>query len=126
MDWGDAQAGKGPGALSAMHRHTGDSRLRVTIRIDEDSESTCIEVHGVVTVENVRALYVVARRVSLKLPGHEIVINLAHARVSAMAIEELRERERHSTVISVSDSSETPCRLRLVDPLVILRTKAHA
>lgn len=100
--------------------------MKVIIRIDAESESTRIEVHGVVTAANVRALYVVARRVAHKLPGHEIVMDLAHARVSAPAIEELRERARLSSVHSPVDASETPCRLRLVDPLVVLRSRAYA
>lgn len=108
-----------------MHHHPGDPRLGVTIRIDAEKESTRIEVHGVVTAANVRALYVVARRVAHKLPGHEIVIDLAHSRVSAPAIDELRERERRSSVSSGFDASETPCRLRLVDPLVVLKSGAH-
>ncbi|WP_427135558.1 hypothetical protein [Pseudarthrobacter sp. S9] len=109
-----------------MHHHAGDPRLKVLIHIDADTESTRIEVHGVVTAANVRALYVVARRVSVKLPGYEIVIDLAHARVSAAAIEELRERARLSLLYSGIDASETPCRLRLVDPLVIVKTKENA
>lgn len=109
-----------------MHHHVPDPRLKVLIRIDADAESTRVEVRGVVTAANVRALYVVARRVSAKLPGHEIVIDLAHARVSAAAINELRERAQLSSLYSGIDASETPCRLRLVDPLVILKTKEHA
>ena len=107
------------------HHHMGDPKLKVLIRVDADAESVRIEVHGVVTVANVRALYVVCRRVTSKLPGFELVLDLAHARVSAAAIDELRERASASALFSGIDASETPCRLRLVDPLVILRAKAH-
>ncbi len=109
-----------------MHHHIGDPRLKVIIRIDAERDSTRIEVHGIVTAENVRALFVVTRRVAHRLPAHEIVIDLAHARVSAQAIEELRERARLSSVHSPVGASETPCRLRLVDPLVVLRSRAPA
>lgn len=109
-----------------MHHHNGEHRLKVLIRIDADTESARIEVRGVVTAANVRALYVVARRVSAKLPGHEIVIDLAHALVSAAAIEELRDRARLSQLSSGVDAAETPCRLRIVDPRTILRTKENA
>ncbi|MEO5780683.1 MULTISPECIES: hypothetical protein [Arthrobacter] len=108
-----------------MHHHIGDPRLSVIIRIDAEAGSTRIEVHGVVTAANVRALYVVARRVAHKLPDHEIVIDLAHSRVSEPAIDELRERARLSLIYSGIDASETPCRLRLVDPLVVLKARAH-
>ncbi|MCU1547920.1 MAG: hypothetical protein JWO29_871 [Arthrobacter sp.] len=103
--------------------HVRSPRLKATVRIDDQRESTRIEVHGVVTAANIRALYVVARRVIAKLPGHEIVIDLAHARVSAAAIEELRERARRSLLSSGIDASEMPCRLRIVDPPNIITTK---
>jgi hypothetical protein len=109
-----------------LDEHVRNPRLKVTVRIDEPRETTRIEVHGVVTAANIRALYVVARRISAKLPGHEIVIDLAHARVSAVAIEELRERARRSLLSSGIDASETPCRLRIVDPPSIIKTKEHA
>jgi len=108
-----------------MHHHAGDPKLKVLIRLDAGAETARIEVHGVVTVANVRALYVVCRRVTSKLPLFELVLDLAHARVSAQAIDELRERARVSRLYSGIDASETPCRLRLVDPLVIIKTKEH-
>ncbi|MHA7223253.1 hypothetical protein ACX80S_13140 [Arthrobacter sp. RHLT1-20] len=109
-----------------MDTHVRTPRLKVTIRIDDHQETSRIEVHGVVTAANIRALYVVCRRVAAKLPRHEIVIDLAHARASAAAIEELRERARLSLLSSGIDSSVTPCRLRIVDPPTILKTKEHA
>lgn len=116
---------------AAPPRSLGDStyartpRLKVTIRIDDHQQTSRIEVHGVVTAANIRALYVVCRRVSARLPRHEIVIDLAHARVSAAAIAELRERARRSLLSSGIDASETPCRLRIVDPATILKIKEH-
>lgn len=85
-----------------------------------------MEVRGVVTSANIRALYVVCRRITSKLAGYELVVDLAHARVTAPAFEELREHARQSIVSSGIDSSVTPCRLRIVDPPVILRTKELA
>jgi hypothetical protein len=111
---------------SRTQTHLKAPRLKVTIRIDDHHETSRIEVHGVVTAANIRALYVVCRRVAAKLPHHEIVIDLAHARVSAAAIEELRERARRSLLSSGIDASETPCRLRIVDPPTILKIKEHA
>lgn len=108
-----------------MDEHVRNPRLKVTVRIDDRLESSRIEVHGVVTAANIRALYVVCRRVTTKLPGHEIVIDLTHARVSAAAIEELRERARLSLLFSGIDASETPCRLRILDPPALLKTKEH-
>ncbi len=106
-----------------MDEHVRNPRLKVTVRIDENLRKSRIEVHGVVTAANIRALYVVCRRATIKLPGHEIVIDLAHARVSAAAMDELRERARLSLLHSGIDASETPCRLSIVDPPTIIKTK---
>lgn len=113
---------------SAYYAHPshGDPRMKVLIRIDSVAESARVDVRGVVTPANIRALYVVCRRVAAKLPGYEIVINLAHARVTADAIEELHEHARRSVVSSGIDASVTPCRLRIVDPPNILRVKENA
>lgn len=100
-------------------------RLKITIRIDERLEISRIEVHGVVTAANIRALFVVCRRVTRKLPGYETVIDLARARVSAAAINELRECARLSLLSSGTDAPETPCRLRIVDPPNIIQAKEH-
>jgi hypothetical protein len=97
----------------------------VLIRIDAVAESARVDVRGVVTPANIRALYVVCRRVAAKLPGYEIVVDLAHARVTADAIEELHEHARHSIMSSGIDASVTPCRLRIVDPPTILRVKEN-
>ncbi|MET4096232.1 hypothetical protein [Arthrobacter sp. UYCu712] len=112
---------------SAYYAHPshGDPRIKVLVRIDAAAESAKVEVRGVVTPANIRALYVVCRRVVSKLPGYEIVVDLGHARVTADAFEELREHARQSILSSGIDASVTPCRLRIVDPPVILRVKAN-
>jgi hypothetical protein len=113
---------------SAYYAHPshGDPKIKVLIRIDALAELARVDVRGVVTPANIRALYVVCRRVTAKLPGYEIVVDLTHARVTADAIEELHEHARRSVVSSGIDSSVTPCRLRIVDPPTILRVKENA
>jgi len=108
------------------HPAHGDLRIKVLIRIDPAEESARVEVRGVLTTANIRALYVVCRRVTAKLSGYEIIVDLAHARVAAEAFEELCENARQSIVSSGIDSSVTACRLRIVDPPVILRTRELA
>ncbi|MDR7082139.1 hypothetical protein J2X01_001424 [Arthrobacter ginsengisoli] len=108
------------------HPSHGDPRINVIIRIDAIEESARVVVRGVVTPANIRALYVVCRRVAAKLPDYELVVDLAHARVTADAIEELHEHARRSVLSSGIDASVTPCRLRIVDPPAILRIKEHA
>ncbi|MDQ0823590.1 hypothetical protein QFZ79_001336 [Arthrobacter sp. V4I6] len=99
--------------------------MKVLIRIDAVEESAKVEVRGVVTNANIRALYVVCRRVVSKLPGYEVVVDLAHAMVTAVAFDELQEHARQSIVSSGIDGSVTPCRLRIVEPPVLLRRKEH-
>ncbi|KUM41249.1 hypothetical protein [Arthrobacter sp. EPSL27] len=113
---------------SAYYAHPshGDPKIKVLIRIDTLAEQARVDVRGVVTPANIRALYVVCRRVAAKLPGYEIVVDLTHARVTADAIEELHEHARRSVMSSGIDASVTPCRLRIVDPPTILRVKEHA
>ncbi|MET3812014.1 hypothetical protein [Arthrobacter sp. UYEF3] len=108
------------------HPSHGNQRIKVVIRIDRTEESARVEVRGVVTTDNIRAVYVVCRRVAIKLAGYELVVDLAHARVTAAALEEVREHARRAIVSSGIDTSVTPCRLRIVDPQVILRTKELA
>lgn len=113
---------------SAYYAHPshGDPRMRVLIRIDAVEKSARVNVRGVVTPANIRALHVVCRRVASKLPGYEIVVDLAHARVTAEAMDDLHEHARRSVVSSGIDNSVTPCRLRIVDPPNILRIKENA
>jgi hypothetical protein len=108
------------------HPSHGDPRIKVVLRIDPAAESVRVDVRGVVTTANIRALYVVCRRVISRLAGYEVVVDLGRARVTAAAFDELREHARQSIVSSGIDSSVTPCRLRVVDPPVILRTKEFA
>ena len=100
--------------------------MKVLIRIDAIEASARVVVRGVVTPANIRALYVVCRRVVTKLPGYEVVVDLAHARVTADAMEELHEHARRSVLSSGIDASVTPCRLRIVDPPAILKIKENA
>jgi hypothetical protein len=114
------------GALTSANRETSDHRLKVVVRIDADLKTARIEVRGIVTPANLRALYVVARRTSALLPGKEIIIDLARARVADPAIEQLRRSARLSRLASGVDGSEVPCRLSIVDPTGAHRVKEPA
>jgi dihydrodipicolinate reductase len=103
------------------HPSHGDPRIKVVIRIDAADESALVEVRGVVTTANLRALYVVCRRVTSKVAGYEIIVDLTHARVTKAALDELHEHARQSIVSSGIDASVTSCRLRIIDPPVILK-----
>jgi hypothetical protein len=112
-----------PNFAHPTHR---DLRLKVVVRLDAVEETATVHVRGVVTHTNLRALYVVCRRVVTKFPGYEVMVNLAHAGVMAAAFDELQEHARRSILSSGIDASVTPCRLKIVEPPVILRVKENA
>ena len=78
------------------------------------------------THTNLRALYVVCRRVVTKFPGYEVVVNLANAGVTAAALDELQEHARQFSLSSGIDSSATPCRMWIVEPPVTLKVREYA
>lgn len=104
------------------HSSHRDLRLNVGVRLDAVEGTAKVNVRGVVTHTNLRALYVVCRRVVTKFPGYEVVVNLAHAGVTAAAFDELREHARQSSLSSGLDS----LRLRIVEPPVTLKVHQHA
>jgi hypothetical protein len=99
-----------------MEHQSGRSRLKVTVRIEENLQTARIEVRGSVTRENLRALYVVARRTSAMLPGREIILDLTHARAAIEAIVELHDPDQLLQLIGAGAGQE-PCRLSVVDPV---------
>jgi hypothetical protein len=103
----------------AMHH-----RLKVHVHIDANMETALIEVRGVLTVANIRALYVIARRTGALLPGREIVIDLTRARAVSEAITALHDPAQ-LTELTGEGKSAKPCRLRIVDPPPISLTHSH-
>ncbi|WP_461164295.1 hypothetical protein [Arthrobacter sp. R4-81] len=108
-----------------MAQQPGSSRLKVTVRIDANLQTARIEVRGSVTRENLRALYVVARRTSAMLPGRDIILDLTHARAAVEAILELHDPDQLLRVIAADDSKE-PCRLSVLDPVTGQDTRESA
>ena len=114
------------GAHTLPAREITDHRLKVVVRIDADLETARIEVRGVLTGANLRALYVIARRTISLMHDMEIIIDLSRARVTDAALEQLRQCARLSKLASGVDSSEVPCHLSIVDPAMTHRLKESA
>jgi len=114
------------GAVSTTHYEHSDHRLKIVVRIEADLEAARIEVRGVVTGANLRALYVVARRTISLLHGNALTIDLTRARVTESALEQLHECARLSRLLTGVDSSQVPCHIRIVDPVFIHRVREHA
>ncbi|MCC3276138.1 MULTISPECIES: hypothetical protein [unclassified Arthrobacter] len=63
-----------------------DPKLRVAIRLDLDLQQARLVVHGRVTDQNCRVLYVLARRANATLPGLNVVLDLRRAVVTESAM----------------------------------------
>jgi hypothetical protein len=98
-----------------MDRTATHHRLRVLVHIDPNMERARIEVRGTVTAANIRALYIIARRVRTLLPGREIVLDLTKARAVEEAITALHDPAQ-LTELSGEGTSERPCRFSILDP----------
>src|SRR5687767_15952693 len=61
-----AATGRG---VMAVDRTVVQHRLKIHVHIDDHLQTASIEVRGTLTVANLRALYVIARRTSALLPG---------------------------------------------------------
>ena len=99
-----------------MDRTVIQHRLKIHVHIDDRLQTASIEVRGTLTVANLRALYVIARRTSALLPGREIVIDLTHARAAIEAVNVLHDPVQLNNLAVGSGTKELLCPLRILDP----------
>lgn len=92
-------------------------KLKVLVRIDMDLHSALIEVRGIVTSRNVRALYVIARRANAMVPHLSLVVDLRHAAVQPEPMDELTTSSRVGRLPAASDPYNAPCELRILEPM---------
>lgn len=100
----------------AVDRTVIQHRLKIHVHIDDRLQTASIEVRGTLTVANLRALYVIARRTSALLPGREIVIDLSHARAATEAINVLHDPVQLNNLAITSGNKGLLCPLRILDP----------
>jgi len=91
-------------------------RLKIHVHIDDHLLTASIEVRGTLTVANLRALYVIARRTSALLPGREIVVDLTHARAATEAVDVLHDPVQLNNLAITSGNKGLLCPLRILDP----------
>ncbi|MBT1002009.1 hypothetical protein KIH31_05270 [Paenarthrobacter sp. DKR-5] len=91
-------------------------KLKVVVRLDMDLRSALIEVRGIVTSRNVRALYAIARRTNAMVPHVILVVDLRYAVVQAEPLDELTTSSRTGRLPAGSDPFNAPCELRLLEP----------
>ena len=99
-----------------MDRTVIQHRLKIHVHIDDHLLTASIEVRGTLTVANLRALYVIARRTSALLPGREIVVDLTHARAATEAVDVLHDPVQLNNLAITSGNKGLLCPLRILDP----------
>jgi hypothetical protein len=102
--------------VTAVDRTVIQHRLKIHVHIDDRLQTASIEVRGTLTVANLRALYVIARRTSALLPGREIVIDLTHARAATEAVNVLHDPVQLNNLAITSGNRGLLCPLRILDP----------
>lgn len=102
--------------MTSVDRTVIQHRLKIHVHIDDRLQTASIEVRGTLTVANLRALYVIARRTSALLPGREIVIDLTHARAATEAVNVLHDPVQLNKLAVTSGTKGLLCPLRIVDP----------
>jgi hypothetical protein len=102
--------------VTAVDRTVIQHRLKIHVHIDDHLLTASIEVRGTLTVANLRALYVIARRTSALLPGREIVVDLTHARAATEAVDVLHDPVQLNNLAITSGNKGLLCPLRILDP----------
>jgi hypothetical protein len=102
--------------VTSVDRTVIQHRLKIHVHIDDRLQTASIEVRGTLTVANLRALYVIARRTSALLPGREIVIDLTHARAATEAVNVLHDPIQLNNLAVGSGNKGLLCPLRILDP----------
>lgn len=100
-----------------MEHQLMNHKLKIVVRIDSNLERARIEVLGTVTLRNLRALYVITRRTNALLPGREVIVDLGRARAERDAMSNLHDAARDRCLPREADPANTPCRLRILDPV---------
>lgn len=102
--------------MTVVDRTVIQHRLKIHVHIDDRLLTASIEVRGTLTVANLRALYVIARRTSALLPGREIVVDLTHARAATEAVNVLHDPVQLNNLAITSGNKGLLCPLRILDP----------
>jgi hypothetical protein len=92
-------------------------KLKVLVRLDTTMQSARIQVGGTVTIQNLKALYAIARRTNSLVPGMEIVVDLSKAHAGAEALADLHTAVERGCLPEKSDPLHSECRLQVLEPL---------
>lgn len=93
-----------------------NDKLKVLVRVDLECASAHIEVRGLVSGRNVRALYVLAKRASSIVPDLEVVFDLAGADVKPEALKQLNMCRESGHLPVLVDPMQADFRLHIIPP----------
>jgi hypothetical protein len=103
-------------AVNCWRKRIDERQAQGAVRVDLECSSAHIEVRGLVSGWNIRALYVLAKRANSIVPGLEVVFDLAGANVKPEALKQLNmcRESRHLPV--VVDPMQADFRLNIIPP----------
>lgn len=97
---------------------TRNPRLDVLVGVNLDGGTIRIVVRGTVTCQNLRAVYVLAKRANAVAEDLDIVIDFRDAAIESVPLEEILAVSREGRLPSSVDPFETHCRLLVLQPAV--------
>lgn len=92
-------------------------KLSVLVRVDLDCAHARIEAQGRVTAQSLQALYVIVKRANALMEGLAVEIDMTHASVEPLALEQLRACSRRHRLPAYIDPLQADCRLSVLAPV---------
>ncbi|GAB3523204.1 hypothetical protein [Arthrobacter monumenti] len=92
-------------------------RLDVLVGVNLDGGTIRIVVRGTVTGQNLRAVYVLAKRANAVAEDLDIVVDFRDAAVESGPLEEILAVSREGQLPTSVDPFEAPCRLLVLQPV---------
>ncbi|WP_423184560.1 hypothetical protein [Arthrobacter sp. NyZ413] len=103
------------GATKAHEIHRQSSgKLHVVVQLEPGKPAACLIVRGHVTEQSLQAIYILARRINVAVPGADISVDLALARTTGDALARLEQVSEAGFLPVTADPSGVPCHLRIL------------
>ena len=93
-----------------------NDKLSVLVRVDLECAQAQVAARGHVTVQNIQALYVVVKRANSLLEGLVTEVDISHAMVDPVALEQLQASSRSHHLPERIDPLQAECRFSVVGP----------
>jgi hypothetical protein len=91
-------------------------KLSVLVRVDLECAQAQVAARGHVTVQNIQALYVVVKRANALVDGLVTEVDVSHALVDPVALEQLRASSQSHHLPQRIDPLQSECRFSVVGP----------